>query len=42
MKEIKEVAKPNRQLLINQKDLSAAGISLLVLIAIMALYFLYG
>ncbi|MFK7816294.1 MAG: hypothetical protein AB8B92_08155 [Gammaproteobacteria bacterium] len=42
MKKLKEVTLPKRQDLIMQKDLSAAGISLLILLVIVTLYFLYG
>jgi len=37
-----ETTTPKRQNLVTQKDLSAAGISLLILVVIMTLYFLYG
>ena len=42
MKNVKEGTKPERNHIDIQKDLRAAGISLLVLIGIMVLYFLFG
>lgn len=42
MKRIKKVTNSERQHLETQKELYIAGVSLLALIAIMTLYYLYG